>query len=1433
MPEHKYTYRVDELSSIDLDSPQAPLDISLLNKLSFRQKLDFLPFVLFAKPLPAFAFLRQFLPVAKWGNKVVVTRIDNVREILENDDVFGVPFAKEMRVVGKGKDFILGLDGGAAYTKQQKCIFKCFDPTTMKERVATILETNKDFDRSTLAAEFDPFEALIKPLAIDVCKEFFGCKITDEKLFYESTLAVSSFLFADVFGSVNTRNLAMTGAQYLLETIAESERQYHANVKRWLTKNKREDWTHKEHTALENLVFEGVDSDEISAIMIGMLLGFLPTTILATGKALRVFLEKGEARKALVERVNHFNRVTQADEKVSADAAIDSVIAEAMRFRPIQMGPFRVCKQDYKVKNVDLFGTIKAGSLVIPSTHSAMFDDKYDEAPDEFNPDRDSEYTMVFGHGKHWCVGAPMAQMFTNFIFKELFALPKFRVLDNVGGIFGKLKRNRNKIQKLGIFPNSIKMQWDKVDHFAYQEQIMSTIVIPLSDQDAAQRLKTTLSDVGHLFSGSDQFPSTTNKRGQLIRSALDTSGIIHFMSCAVIDEFPLERKGKENARLVIEISADKTVQCSFGMVADSLANAGLDLDIRTAMGSANKADLAFDEVLKENCVGGTHKRKRISDLYFNGTPGYGVRRVREEQALHDTIRQELSALPTNMSPLSTMNAVRGKLQKAANFNWAFIPVENHFSQPAKGLKAFFKPSLKRWYISLIYLLPLLLVAFEYVIQIDTVKENGWNIGYYILAIPSALTFTIIKVLALLAIVGFFMAVCLRKLEKNDPLNTNTPDQKKYDAVTAQEDLIANNHLYAVSRLKSGKIRWLVFRGVMFYMNLSAKYRQKPGIISDLDTIHFARWVHIPGTKHLMFQSNYGGSWESYLEDFITKSSTGLTSIWSNTFGFPRTRDLLQRGAKQSEGFKNWARRQQLPTPLWYVAYPNITTLEIRKNAAIRDGLCNIDNEQDAQKWLDSFGSVKRPEHTLDKTNIQSLVFSEMGQTHKHSHMLFVKFNNKTKRVHCSRRRSLMTKLNAKTHFGDNLAKGCFLQLAFSHRGLVGLGLQTKQPNNQSFPNAFVQDTKHETRSRILGDVGDSSPIEWLWGNENKPIDMVVICYSKTLAQLTKEVTALRNTIKTAGATVEFEQQCEQKKRGAFGFKDGVSQPIIKGTQQSFTSNEQDNLIEPGEFICGYPDERGNVSASPLIGIQGKGRLGEQQCASEKQTQRDFGFNGSYLVIRQIEQDVDGFNGYCNQAAKTLAANKAVPLATADFVAEKLIGRRKDGRAMTSNNANDEVDNNFRYQEQDPQGLACPLGSHVRRANPRDSLGKDSDLQMGLVNRHRLLRVGRSYLNEQMDNDSKGSSKSNTGIMFMCLNANIERQFEFVQQTWLQNTKFNGLYKASDPLSAGKCPMNQEFALPTPNGNVALPALASFTTVKGSGYFFLPSRQSLALLASL
>jgi deferrochelatase/peroxidase EfeB len=122
---------------------------------------------------------------------------------------------------------------------------------------------------------------------------------------------------------------------------------------------------------------------------------------------------------------------------------------------------------------------------------------------------------------------------------------------------------------------------------------------------------------------------------------------------------------------------------------------------------------------------------------------------------------------------------------------------------------------------------------------------------------------------------------------------------------------------------------------------------------------------------------------------------------------------------------------------------------------------------------------------------------------------------------------------------------------------------------------------------------------------------MVVICYSKTLAQLTKEVTALRNTIKTAGATVEFEQQCEQKKRGAFGFKDGVSQPIIKGTQQSFTSNEQDNLIEPGEFICGYPDERGNVSASPLIGIQGKGRLGEQQCASEKQTQRDFGFNGS------------------------------------------------------------------------------------------------------------------------------------------------------------------------------------------------------------------------------
>jgi deferrochelatase/peroxidase EfeB len=215
-----------------------------------------------------------------------------------------------------------------------------------------------------------------------------------------------------------------------------------------------------------------------------------------------------------------------------------------------------------------------------------------------------------------------------------------------------------------------------------------------------------------------------------------------------------------------------------------------------------------------------------------------------------------------------------------------------------------------------------------------------------------------------------------------------------------------------------------------------------------------------------------------------------------------------------------------------------------------------------------------------------------------------------------------------------------------------------------------------------------------------------------------------------------------------------------------------------------------------------------------------------------LQQNVDAFNAFCESKSEELKQSKKMDSASAesisaDWIGAKMLGRWKDGRPLVrcpSENMRGEAGNNFRYRKEDPQGLQCPLGSHIRRANPRDSLGDDTETQIGLSNRHRIVRVGRSY---QRDN---GKEK---GLMFMCLNADIERQFEFIQQTWLGNSGFHDLMGETDSITVGQCPMNNKFTIPSYQGSTTLTGLQSFVTTKGSGYFFMPGRQALNFLLNL
>jgi len=1397
MPKVKYYDRVNDLKSTNLESSLPPFDIEKLRSKGFVAKI-LSP--LLRAPLTLLKVLRWGCPTLRLGNIVLLTRADDVREVLTNTKVFSVPFGIEMKVVSGGGDFILGTNDGAVYRAQKKVILKAFPPDQMSGLITEIASDAAQQSIRTLSSEINPIDDLFKPAAIAVCEQYFGLVIGNKEQFYESSLAVSSLLFADVSGSAEVRELAMSGAQTLLEVIDYSI-------------HRAKEPGDVANSALARLVEahesnpEGVPLKDVRSIMMGMILGFLPTTMLALGNVLEVILDKKEAHSAVLAAI-----------KEGDDSVLESVVGEAMRFKPIQIGPFRICQHDYVIADsTKRKKKIAKGSLVIPSTLSAMFDPSNIEQPDEFRSNRQARDSMIFGYGLHSCIGAPMARAFSTQAIKKLFELPDL----------WRHKGKAGKLTRIGIFPESISMSWNQSDKFDDQQQWFSTICMPIKNAEELSALEGALESLGNVACSS----ASIEAGNQMLVDALKLSDAIHFasgcISAAHLEANGEEKKVVEPAHLLFEISGDLPEH----LLIDHFANI-----VEPILGSQIKAAGGYS--LRKTLVSVlmAHRLRHVGPLSpnlglnFNGTPGHSVKRIKKEAELSKVIYQMMLSEPetTASNSLERLQQIRQQVASQGGFNWAFTPVRNRLSEPQKGLLKYLFDYLRRpWSLALLITLVFFIIIN---FQILGGAQSGWwaNIG----RVGAAISMTVIGAVLLIGSVASLILIYLRRLENRDPADLIVPDQTNYDQVTSRENQLKQNHMFSVSRIKSNSMRSLFLRGVLWWIRLSAGYKNPPGVISVINSIHFARWVRIPGTRQLVFFSNYGGSWESYLEDFITKASAGLTSIWSNTVGFPRTRYLAQSGAKLSEPFKYWARQQQRPTPFWYVAYPNLTTNEIRKHAMIREGFAAINDVGEADQWFSLFGSSYRPRAGLDKSNIQSLLFGGMGKRLPHSRLLFISLPEKANQVAV---KALLAHIVERINFGEKAHRKPVWQVAFSYRGLQRLGLSGENDANRIFPNVFCQGVDSVARSQILGDRGASHPGNWQWGSGENKADLVLMCYYKEQAQVDVNLAGLEELIDVAGAKIVWQQECqvEFNDQGQavepFGYADGISQPIIKGTSRSQHSDQQDHLIAPGEILCGYPDQRDNISPSPVVEFAKdiSNVLPQERFQARQDARKDFGFNGSYLVIRQLQQNVEAFNAFCVSKSDQLKQSEKIESASAEWVGAKMLGRWKDGRPLIrfqSEKTSGEATNNFRYRKEDPQGLQCPLGSHIRRANPRDSLGDDIETQIGLSNRHRILRVGRSY---QRDN---GTEK---GLMFMCLNADIERQFEFIQQTWLGNSSFHNLMGETDSISVGECPMNNKFTIPSYQGSATLTGLPSFVTTRGSGYFFMPGRQALNFLLNL
>jgi len=193
----------------------------------------------------------------------------------------------------------------------------------------------------------------------------------------------------------------------------------------------------------------------------------------------------------------------------------------------------------------------------------------------------------------------------------------------------------------------------------------------------------------------------------------------------------------------------------------------------------------------------------------------------------------------------------------------------------------------------------------------------------------------------------------LRTLEKNDPEIAPRPEREWAARLAALEDHGVSNQFSALGSLKPGLFRRYLLTAVLWLVDLTTRVYYTKGRLSRVHTIHFARWVYLDNKTRLMFASNYDGSLESYMDDFINKVAIGLNAVFSNGIGYPKTESLLLKGAKNEQLFKYYIRRHELPTEVWYNAHAGLTTSDLERNSRIRKGIERVPmTEQESREWV-------------------------------------------------------------------------------------------------------------------------------------------------------------------------------------------------------------------------------------------------------------------------------------------------------------------------------------------------------------------------------------------------------------------------------------------------------------------------------------------------
>ncbi len=440
------------------------------------------------------------------------------------------------------------------------------------------------------------------------------------------------------------------------------------------------------------------------------------------------------------------------------------------------------------------------------------------------------------------------------------------------------------------------------------------------------------------------------------------------------------------------------------------------------------------------------------------------------------------------------------------------------------------------------------------------------------------------------------------------------------------------------------------------------------------------------------------------------------------------------------------------------------------------------------------------------------------------------------------------------------------LQIAFGINGLRALGISENviEGFSEEFIGGMAGDS---SRSRRLGDIAHNAPERWAWGGiADEAPHLLLMLYAKAGQLQTWSEVVLDPVFMQAFRITADLGTVDTANVEPFGFADGLSQPSIdwdgRQTSDVHARSRFSNLLSLGELLLGYTNEYGQYTRRPLIDPNTDAQAHLLPRAQDAPHLCDLGRNGSFLVMRQLAQDVPAFWQFMDRQAEGDPQRR-------EQLAGSMVGRRRDGAPLVgcTRHAIEGIEsqgaqaalNQFNFDD-DPYGEACPIGAHVRRANPRTGdmppgaswwlarllrafgFGRrhPGDDLIASTRFHRLLRRGRVY-GEQLSPEQAlrpDTPEGERGLHFVCLVANISRQFEFVQNAWSMGPKFGGVQDETDPLLGNRQPVadgksTDHFSQADPRGPAhATHAIPPFVTVRGGAYFFLPGIRALRYLAT-